>query len=470
MTNTIVEVNVTQTVAPIPSTLQSTGALISQGGTTLADNGILLLTQLSDLTAHLAAPLAITSITRTSTTATVTTAAPHGVTTGIKFLTVIAGSDIVGYNGTFLATSTGVSTFTYTVASTLTTPATGSKTYTPPSVAELVAMATTFFAQGSKQAVYVLELGTGEAAAGVTALAAYITANPNSNYTPGSTGYFYSYLVPVNWADESTYITFLANYRATTSKTYFFTTMSITNYDDFSVLDKDAIGLVPSPDAPATEFSCAALFFVALAYAPSSTNRVTPFSFSYLFGVTPWSTSGNTVFLALLRARYVNYIGTGAEGGITTAILLWGTTLDGRGFTYWYSVDAVQINIDIDIANAVINGSNNPANPLYYNQDGIDRLQGVGAGTLSRMISYGLALGTVVQTALSNTEFQTAYNSGAFNGKLAINAEPFLTYSAENPSDYRLGKYGGFSVVYITQNGFINIIFNINVTDFVTNG
>ena len=45
MANNIVQVNVTQTIAPSPSTLQRTGALVTQGGTTLTPGTTQLLTQ-----------------------------------------------------------------------------------------------------------------------------------------------------------------------------------------------------------------------------------------------------------------------------------------------------------------------------------------------------------------------------------------------------------------------------------------
>ena len=36
----------------------------------------------------------------------------------------------------------------------------------------------------------------------------------------------------------------------------------------------------------------------------------------------------------------------------------------------------------------------------------------------------------------------------------------------ENPSDYKNGEYDGFAIAYITQNGFIHILFNVNVSSF----
>jgi hypothetical protein len=68
----------------------------------------------------------VTTITRTSTTATVTMALAHGYTTGNSIL--IAGATPAGYNGTFIITVTGANTFTYPVPNTLATPATGTIT------------------------------------------------------------------------------------------------------------------------------------------------------------------------------------------------------------------------------------------------------------------------------------------------------------------------------------------------------
>lgn len=67
---------------------------------------------------------AITSLSSIGTTATVTvTAANHGYTNG-QLVTIEAALPS-GYNGTFAITSTGAKTFTYTLATSLTSPATG---------------------------------------------------------------------------------------------------------------------------------------------------------------------------------------------------------------------------------------------------------------------------------------------------------------------------------------------------------
>lgn len=68
----------------------------------------------------------VTSITRSSTTATVTTTGAHGLSTNDRV--AIEGAVETDYNGDYDITVTGANTFTYTVANSPTTPATGTIT------------------------------------------------------------------------------------------------------------------------------------------------------------------------------------------------------------------------------------------------------------------------------------------------------------------------------------------------------
>ena len=115
---------------------------------------------------------------------------------------------------------------------------------------------------------------------------------------------------------------------------------------------------------------------------------------------------------------------------------------------------------------ALINGANNPQNPLKYNQPGINRLQASAAQTMASAISYGLALGSLVQTQLPQAVFLQNEANGVYNGQVVVNAEPFTYYTAENPNDYGIGKYGGISIAYSPLNGFRAIIVGLNVSDF----
>jgi hypothetical protein len=462
----IVILNVSQTTPPAPSTLQRTGALVTQGGTNLAAGSTSLLTQKSDLTPLLPTAAAISSAAWLTGVVTITTTNPHGLANGSTVSLTIAGFTPTGYNGTFTCTVTGANTFTYPLT---TNPgaATVQGTWVPYASIMLQQMANTFFAQGSNTSVYVLELGAGTTAQGVTALAAYDTANPNQ---------FYSYLVPRGWDAEPTYVQLMATYTGLTAKKYFFTTVTLSTYSSFvtngtSTPLKCVFMMIEAPavtsnvSSPLTEFTLASVFQRTLNYNPSPSNQVTPLCFSYLTGVTVYPATGPQA--AAFKTNNVNYVVTGAEGGISNTMLVWGHMCDGNPFNYWYSVDWTQINLELDISNEIINGSNNPLAPLYYNQQGINRLQVRAQKTFTRGIAYGLVLGNVTASQLSGADFATALGNGAYAGQCAVNAIPFANYNSLNPSDYAIGKYAGLAAVYTPLRGFEQIVFNLNVTNFV---
>jgi hypothetical protein len=455
MTNAIVQVNVSQTIAATPSKLQRTGAMISLGATTLTPGTYGLLTQKADLTGILVAPQTISSITWTSSVVTVTTAVPHGYPVGSQISLTIAGAAPTGYNGTFLATIASTTTFTYPLVSnpgTMTTPG----TVVVANVTQLSAMVNTFYAQPGQIGVYVLELGVLSGANANTALDTWITNNQSM---------FYSYLVAREMAQDGSYPTFLSSYNAPTKKVYFFSTVTLSTYASItsSGLNKCAPCLIEAPGIPSSEFSMAAPFWVTLNANPSSTNRVPPLCFSFLFGVTPYPVS--TTLAATLKAANVWIVSSGAEGGISDLILLWGNMPDGNPWNYWYSADWTQINLDLNISNTIINGSNTTINPLYYNQDGINRLQASAAQTMQQAISYGLALGQLVQTELDPQTFADNINAGLYGGQVVVNAVPFATWNKANPSTYSEGIYGGLAALYTPLRGFEQILFNLNVSN-----
>ena len=547
MVNPIILLNASVTAAPSPPTLQQSGAFISQGATNLAPGQFQILTQQSSLTSLLNGTEPLTSLTWAGQLVTATTAAPHGLT-GTAWV-AIAGTTPAGYNGIFLATFTGPSTFTYALDVTPGGAASVPGVYSLEDVGELTAMNDTFWGMGSQVPVYVLELGEGTPAQGVAALSKFI-----NNTSPQM---FYAYLVPRTWAAEPTFLALQAQYEAVTSKTYFFTTGNLANYTGFTAAMKCMLsfveapetsvwpanvltglswangivtattttnhgvaasewfqlsGAVPvgfngyyfalegtagntlvaalatnpgspvpsdgtlvasqvaSPGVPSTEFSAAAAFWTVLSWNASSGNRVRPLTFAFMFGTTPFPLQGNSSILATLLAASVNYIDTGAEGGISTSILRNGRTMDGNQFNWWYSIDWLQINSDLALANALINGSNNLIAPLWYNQDGVNTLAGVVSSTVKQGISAGLILGTLNQVGLDPTTFATNVENGVYSGQAVVNAVPFATYIAANPNNYKPGIYGGFSVAFTPQTGFQQIILNLQAIQFGAGG
>ena len=81
----------------------------------------------------------IATITRSSTTATVTTSTPHGYVTGQKV--VISGANQTGYNGAFTVTVTNATVFTCTVTGDPATPATGTILVASGDITDLIALA-----------------------------------------------------------------------------------------------------------------------------------------------------------------------------------------------------------------------------------------------------------------------------------------------------------------------------------------
>lgn len=542
MTNPVVKVAVSVLSAPAPSVLQKTGALISQGGTNTSPGTKTLLTQASDLTAVLTPAKANTSLTWLSSVVTVTTTSPHGFTNADTLWITIAGAAPAGYNGTFLATVTGANTFTYALASNPGSE-TSPGTYVTESATELNQMVTTFFAQGSAQSVFVLELGPGSPNDGVTFLTAWIIANPNV---------FYSYLVPRTWDGNSSFLTMIASFESNTSKTYFFVTTTLQNYPLYTSLMKDVLSLVEAPafgawaanaltalswannqitattttahgvavgqwfqlsgclpagynvwyqaalgtsgstlvanlatnpgsetqlgtlvasqysstGIGANEFSLASIFQVTLNYKPSSSNKVTPLQFAFLFGVTAFPLPGNNALITTLLAADTNIVGTGAAGGLSNTLVLGGTMEDGNPFKWWYSIDWVQINLALNVTNALINGANNPQNPLDYDQQGINQLQQVCVSTMATGIADALVLNPIKPLTLDATDFANALSEGTFDGNTLVNADPFSSYVAENPNDYATGTYNGLSVDYTPLRGFESITINVAVSNF----
>lgn len=454
----IVTLNVSTLLASTPANRQQTGALISQGGTTLASGTSSLLTSAASLTSLLAAPLALSSLTWSGGTVTATAAAALvGLSTGDTFITKIAGATPAAYNGTYLATVTGSTTFTYAVA---TNPGTETVagTFTGSNQQELVAMATTYFAQNTGVGVYVLELGAGDGNSGPTALGTFITANP---------GAFYSFLVPRSWDGTANFLSLISQYEADNSMTYFFTTTTTNTYTDYTSSMKSVYAQVEAPSLSLSEFTLAADFARTLSYLPSNASMMLPTVDGYVYGVTKYPAAGNSAIMDSLLAANVNFIGDGSEGGLSNSIIFGGTTLDGEDFSWWFEADWVQIQGNQALASAVIQGNNNKANPLYYNQNGINRLQAVVMGVMQSGISYGVLNGTLVQTALDPTTFNQNLQNGVYAGMNVVNAVPFPIYTQLNPNDYGNRVYNGFSVVALPMNGFRNIVVNLLVSNLI---
>lgn len=460
ITTQIATVSASVVQAATPNTLQQQGVLVTQGGTTLTVGTPSLLTGVSGLAAILAPALPLTSLTWSGSVVTATTTSPHGWGNGDVIPVVIAGVAPVGYNGKFNATVTGANTFTNPLASNPgATTSVGRVTLY--AVSELTQMVTTYFAGVGVPAIWILDLGEGIVSAGVTALNAYIED------VLGTPSQKYLYEVPREWGSDSSFHAMTNNFTTPESMTYFWTTLANAGAAAAFTAAKSVFAEVEAPEIPSTEFSLSSALGTVLSQNPSSSNKVPPLSYAPSFGTTAYPLEGNQATFQSLAVANVGWIGTGAQGGIANNILFQGKLLSGLSWNFWYSVDWVQIQAAQALANEIINGSATSVNPLYYDQLGINRLQNRVLQVFNQGVGYGLGNGQVVATKLPVATFLSNYNSGDYNGQLVVNAEPFLTYSAENPNDYGAGRYAGLSGIWVPNNGFLNVFFNIQATDLI---
>lgn len=473
--NAVVTVKVSIVEAPTPNSYQQTGALVSFGSTELVAPDTALLTQLSDLTPLLEPAMAVTNIAWASSVATATLAAPGNtdITVGDVVPMVLSGFTPAGYNGSYQCTFTAATTFTFPLTTNPGT-VTVEGTATPQATIELQQMATTYFAQGNMGGPYVLELGYQTSFANkVTALNSWLTSNPFT---------IYGFLLPREWGVSVVNITAIENllkqHQNPEAMVYFWLTVTPTTMSTLGPTYKNVVQLVEAPSltdplqanltATDGEFTLAALLYNAITYRPSNTNRVAPMCFKYLYGVTMYPQKNNGPLLQSFKAANTNYVTNGAEGGIAFNMVYQGVTLDGHDyFNWWWTIDWVQINVNLDLSNAIINGSNNPLAPLYYNQDGIDQLQTVLVGTMGDAQTFGLALGRIVSTQLDGPILQQAISAGKYAGACDVNAVPFINYSLTNPGDYKIGEYDGLSCLFIPARGFVHILVNVVATDLV---
>ncbi|MBU9310866.1 hypothetical protein [Burkholderia multivorans] len=436
ITQTIVNLNVTVTRAPVPSQLQRSGAIVSVGGTTLTPGTYQYCGLVSDLTAILSGSGNSTELTNMANTHfaqgsaigfyVLELGAETGVDQGIGLLqTWISNNPNVFYAylvpaawdyskdevGSVIVTNGGSG---YTSAPTVTFSAPTSGT---------TATGTAIVQNGKVVAITITNPGSG------------YTAAPTVSFSGGGgTG-------AVATANLASALNILASlYSSPTSKTYFFVTTSSTNLANYSTL-KSVFAVVPSPLAPSTEFTAAAFFYQWLVNQPGASNKLAPMAYRYLYGVTAWPAQGYNAQITTILSGYGNLVLTGAEGGISTACVFKGTLMSGDQASWWYGIDWFQIQSKQAIAAAIINGSNsNP--PLLYDQPGINSLEAVAENTGSAAVSFGCAQ------------------------SVSISATSFLQYTTQNPGDYAAGIYNGLAATVVGQNGFLTVTFNIDAVQF----
>lgn len=404
--------------------------------------------------------LDISSITWAAGVVTLDTTNPHGIPTGATTNIIVKGETPAGYNGTFIATAADANTLNYALATDPGTSTVLGTVLVGPQV-DLSAFDDTWWGQGNLGTGYwVYETGTAVPQDVIDSVEGYIDANPQTIYN--------WIFLPGMDAAKSIVRPFLLLHNALSALLKFWLPVSASTYalwEGENTL-RNTFLMIESPGAnPATELDVAAPAQYYTGFVPTPTNRLPPAQYTYLDAVTAYQPLTQALITTFLD-NHINFVATGAEGGISNTILIDGKTLNGTPMNVAYSIDWVQIQSNQAISNAVINGSNNPLSPLYYNQNGIDRLQAVVVQVGNLAIASGLALGQVIQVDLDPTEFATNVGLGVYAGNFVVNCVPFDIYTALNPADYANQLYGGIQVAYTPQYGFETIVFNLNVTQF----
>lgn len=180
-------------------------------------------------------------------------------------------------------------------------------------------------------------------------------------------------------------------------------------------------------------------------YAPSTVNKVNSMTYRRLYNAAPLEDNDYIKNKSLQDQFNTNMLlnppidGSGAKSLVYPGILA-----DGNDFTYWFGVDYIRFELISNITNLLIHGNNSKINPIYYNQDGIDRIKALVKQTITRCASYGI-----------------------IQSNFTVSAIDFADYVTQNPNDYKQEIYGGISIEVSPLKALRRIKFVLQVTDLI---
>lgn len=511
ITPTIVNLSAVVTLAPTPSQLQQSGAIVSVGGTTLPAGTYQYCGNLAAVNAIAATSYAITSLAWSTGTVTATVASGVLPTVGSTFTTTISGATPSGYNGTYVATVASSTTFTYAVTSNPGTE-TVAGYFTLSGTSPITSAATTFFAQGQAVGVYILELGDVVGVdAQIAALQTWITNNPNV---------FYAYLVPSAWdysKDEvGTIVINNGGSGYTSVPTVGFTgggggtgaagTAVIQNGQVVAVnITNPGSGYTSTPTvtftggggsgAQATAVLVSAMYELASQYAnptaktyffvTTSVANITNYAAQKsVFAVVPSPTAPQSEFpaAAFFYQWLVNLPSAANPLGPMSYRYLFGVT-PWPATGYAANIQTVLSNYGnlvltgaeggISTACAFKGTTMDGAQAIWWY--GIDWFQIQGKQAMAAAVINGsnqippliynqhginTLLATLQNVANSAVAFQCALT-------ITLTATDFNTYTTQNPTNYAAGIYNGFTANVVGPNGFLVIGIAMNAIQFV---
>lgn len=440
ITPQIVNLTAVLTVAPEPSQLQQSGAFVSVGGTTLTTGTYLYCAQLSALQAVLQTS---GSGNQVELNTMGTSFFAQGQSVGVYVLelgTQTSGAAGMEALNDWITDNPGIFyAYLLPAAWDNTSEVVGSVIITSGGSGYTSAPTVAFSGGGG---------GTGAAGTATIANGAVTgvtITNPGAGYTSAPTitftgGSGTGAAGTVNLASELNIVA--SNYANPTGRTYFFVTTTVANVATYQP-NKSVYAFVPSPTATSQEFGAAAHFYQWLVNNPGPASQLAPMAYRFLSGVTPWPVTGYTANIQTVLSAYGNINLVPPQGGITNTCIFKGTTSDGSQSSWWYGIDWYQITVTNDLADEVVNGSNQEP-PLLYDQNGINQLAGIAQRDLNTAISYGCAL------------------SGT------VTAATFAAYTSANPANYKAGIYQGLGVNIVGQNGFLTVGVQLDAIEFAS--
>ncbi|CAI3954206.1 unnamed protein product [Commensalibacter communis] len=180
-------------------------------------------------------------------------------------------------------------------------------------------------------------------------------------------------------------------------------------------------------------------------YSPSSYNKVNPMTYRYLYSVLPLSDEDKRLNQQLINDYYTNFLVSPPRNTTNAKSLLFpGSLADGNDFTYWYGIDYIRFTLIDTITNLLISAANNSSNPLYYNQQGINRIKDAVNNVLANCAAYGIIENNYIVTTID-----------------------FPNYVTQNSGDYKAGIYGGITFEVQPLKAMKKIKFNMNVSDLI---
>ncbi len=180
-------------------------------------------------------------------------------------------------------------------------------------------------------------------------------------------------------------------------------------------------------------------------YQPSTVNKVNPMIYRRLSIASPLTDDDYLHNKHLQDDFNTNMLLDPPNDGNRAKSLIYpGILADGNDFTYWYGVDYIRYSLISQITNFIIQSSNYKTNPLYYNQDGIDRIKAFVKQIISNCASYG-----IIQT------------------NFKISAIDFVDYVTQNQEDYKNEIYDGISIEVSPLKALRKIVFSLQVTDLI---